>query len=194
MVVFLSQDVNTVLRSMPVIGPWTPSGLPRSAWVGMGMYGGEDDATGFHFDEKAFVIDPDVLLAMDEVRVMSFGHLCLVCASCVHHGRGAFEVNVIAFRDDGMLEHGSQYTRFPSFIYLPESPGDRTPLSILARVSTVLCATHFVKGLASKRQLLVLCDRECAAAAEALAEKVSEAGGLEPRLDPSLLASRRCRR
>ena len=45
------------------------------------------------------------------------------------------------------------------------------------------CICLAAKNLASKRQQLVLCDQECAAAADALAVKVSEAGGLEPRFD-----------
>lgn len=98
------------------------------------MHGSEDDATGFQFDEKAFVVAPDVLLAMDEVRVMYFSNLWAlvsrVCVSCRHHRHHgyhgyhghhgyhrhrAFEVIVIAFRNGGTgVKHASHITWFPS--------------------------------------------------------------------------------
>ena len=70
-----------MLRPMPAFGPWiTPSGLPRNTQGRAGdenhsgpgrRRSGDEGSAGCSFDEDAFLVAPDVLLAMDEVSSLS---------------------------------------------------------------------------------------------------------------------------
>lgn len=61
------QEVARILRSLPIIGPWTnkPSGTADT--------GGGEECGGYgRFREEAFVVAPSDLLAFDEVSMWSY--------------------------------------------------------------------------------------------------------------------------
>ncbi|CBJ30986.1 hypothetical protein Esi_0227_0036 [Ectocarpus siliculosus] len=121
------QEVGRLLRSMPIIGPWTnkPAGAETESLGFRGGIGGDG-----HFWEEAFAVSPGDLLAFDEDLALARQRL-VACDRACAAAADAFAMKVVAA---GGLE--------------PRSPEDRAQalLSLLSRYHVLELGESVVSG------------------------------------------------
>ncbi|CAN0473315.1 unnamed protein product, partial [Ectocarpus sp. 8 AP-2014] len=121
------QEVGRLLRSMPIIGPWTnkPAGAETESLGFRGGIGGDG-----RFWEEAFAVSPEDLLAFDEDLALARQRL-VACDRACAAAADAFAMKVVAA---GGLE--------------PRSPEDRAQalLSLLSRYHVLELGESVVSG------------------------------------------------